>query len=195
MAYPSNLSLEEKLRSGHVRRWHIVAVAREQTVADHQYRTAVIAKAMLEAMNMFDWNSNRTINTMEWARIHDQPEAIIGDMPANSKAMHSPELAQAMFAVEAGIDSEWRELQECVHHPDGDPIAGLIVKVADLAEATNYIGIWGVGLHARQVWLQLRLAAYAAIDALVDYEDSVGQHRDALNKLIAPLLNSRQQHT
>jgi hypothetical protein len=89
------------------------------------------------------------------------------------------------------VDSVIAELDECVHHPDGCPIAGLVVKVADLAEATNYCGIFGLGDHATQVYRSLRALTYNALGDLLDYEDSMKQHYGPLHNLIRPLLDVR----
>ena len=155
------MNIAEKLRSGHVRRWHIVAVAREQTIADHMYRVGVIAEEILRILGLFDWNNNLTLNTMRWAAIHDRHEYLLGDLPTPGKTAIRNEwgnpgpYADIMDRVAGAVDPEAEELRVCVEEGGDCELAGRIVKFADLLEAMNYVGIFGVGSHARQVWVGL----------------------------------------
>lgn len=167
------MNLTEKLRSGHVRRWHIVAVSREQTIADHMHRVGVIAEEILQILGMFDWNFNITLNVMRWAAIHDRHEYLMGDLPTPTKEAIRVQLANSyggdVFELAAAdIDPEAEELRASIAE-DGDmPLAGRIVKYADLLEAMNYIGIFGCGSHAREVWAGLQDAAIQAAARVIE---------------------------
>lgn len=186
------LSLEEKLRAGHVRRWHIVAVAREQTIAEHMYRVQLITEALLRTIGLFNWDRSLTLNAMEWARVHDLPEVKLGDTPSNGKhLLHENGGKAAMVAAERQIDADIADLHECVSADGECPLAGLIVKVADLAEAANFCGIYGVGDHARRVYHGLRAQTFDALEKLIGYEDFLEKNRYALVQLVTSITDSR----
>lgn len=188
------MDLKQKMRAGHVRRWHIVAVSREQTVAEHMHRVGVIAEHILRSLGRFDWDSNLTLNTMRWAAIHDRVEAITGDVPTPTKddirsvcagRVDGDPFDRAFVAY----DPEAEELRSCIAEDGECPLAGRIVKYADLLEAVNYIGTFGCGSHAREVWEGLRRAALAAASRVVDslpWEESEA-HAGAVFGLVSEL--------
>lgn len=163
------MTLQQKLRAGHVRRWHIVAVAREQTVADHMHRVGVIAEEILRILGMFNWSDNLTLNVMRFAAIHDRHEFLLGDIPTPGKVLIADENKAPNNPIEDAactLDPEYSELVECFAQY---PLAGMIVKYADILEALNYVGIWGFGSHARQVWSEMAVLAVQACATLVDH--------------------------
>lgn len=183
------MNLTEKLRSGHVRRWHIVAVAREQTIADHMHRVGVIAEEILQRLGMFSWDNNLTLNVMRWAAIHDRHEFLLGDLPTPGKEAIRMELVRIVDGdpitlAAAKLDPEAEELRQCVEPEGACPLAGHIVKLADLLEAMNYVGIFGCGSHAREVWEGLQHAALQACATIVDNEQIADDRAEALFELI-----------
>lgn len=158
----NGLWMSEILRAGHVRRWHIVAMAREQTVADHMWRVQAITFQILKTIGHGTVDSNLFVNAMEWARIHDLPEVVIGDMPTNAKKglaafsdLDGNGGPNPMVSLERKLDDHWRMVHDTVCQESVCPEAGDIVKVADLAEACNYCKIFGLGDHARTVHMAL----------------------------------------
>lgn len=165
------LTLEQKMRAAHVRRWHIVATVREQTIAEHMYRVALITEELLRALGLLDWGNSITLNAMEWARVHDLHEVVMGDMPSNAKRMLGPAGADILDKTAHAVDQAVSDLAYCVS-PEGEcPLAGYIVKVADLAEACNWIRDFGAGAHARQVHDGLRQHLSRAIGELFRAHD------------------------
>src|SRR5688572_6730086 len=152
------MTLEQKLRSGHVRRWHIVAVSREQTIADHMHRVGILTEEILTILGRFSWESSLTLNAMRWAAIHDRHEFLLGDLPTPGKAaIRASEdwdapagKGDGITDAAAKIDPEAEDLRQCVEEGGACPLAGRIVKAADLLEAMNYIGVFGCGAHARE---------------------------------------------
>lgn len=197
------MNVLEKLRSGHVRRWHIVAVSREQTIADHMYRVGVIAEEILRILGYFSWDNNLTLNVMRWAAIHDRHEYLMGDLPTPTKEAIREQLAttygeDVFERAAADIDPEAEELRSCVAEDGECPLAGRIVKLADLLEAMNYIGIFGCGSHARSVWGGLLAKAADQIAAVAEADnlsaDSVtGKERiSALFALLHSLMEKQE---
>jgi 5'-deoxynucleotidase len=187
------------MRAGHVRRWHIVAMAREQTIGDHMYRVQLITEALLYALGAFSWNNNITLNAMEWARVHDLPEVIIGDIPTPGKtAIRESEdwdapagKGDGVTEAEDRVDGDIATLRACVTDIDECPLAGLVVKLADLCEAANYCGIYGLGQHARDTWWGLRAEAFLHLDKLCNYEVFVEDARRELREIVESLVNVR----
>ena len=186
------MKLTEKLRSGHVRRWHIVAVSREQTIADHMYRVGVIAEEVLKVLGYFSWNNNLTLNVMRWAAIHDRHEFLLGDLPTPGKTAIRVELAgtygdDVINLAAARMDPEGEELRACVEAGGDCPLAGHVVKYADLLEAMNYVGIFGCGSHAREVWGGLQHAALQACATIIDHDQVADDRAEAMFDLITQL--------
>lgn len=157
----AKLTLEEKLRTGAVRRWHIVPMAREQTIAEHAYRVTLIAEEILRVCGRFDWNSNYTLNVMRLAFIHDQHEVKTGDIPSPAK-LKLQEVAgfDVVAAVERKIDGEYAELAAlpgCVE----------IVALADTLEAMDHLGLYGAGPRAREVWETMYETIPAKVERIV----------------------------
>lgn len=190
------MNLTEKLRAGHVRRWHIVAVAREQTIAEHMHRVGVIAEEILRILGLFDWNSSLTLNTMRWAAIHDRHEFKLGDLPTPAKDLIRSFVGTEPFgdpidAAAAVLDPEAEELRQCVAATGECPLAGYIVKYADTLEAMNYVGIFGCGSHAAGVHHGLRNSANKAYNNLINHYDPGFDAASELHALIDQLAERR----
>lgn len=161
----SRMTLDQKLRTGHVRRWHIVATSRDQTVADHQHRVAILAEELLRTMGAFSWDSSLTLGVMRLAFLHDRHEVLIGDIPTPGKThLKCAGGAAILRAAETDVDAEYAELEE--YGRVGQPLAGAIVKLADLLESVNWLSIFGVGDHASQVLDGLVEAVLPALQAV-----------------------------
>lgn len=168
-----SLTLEQRLRTGHVRRWHIVAVAKEQTVADHSHRVGILVDHILNLFGHDDYASGVRLNAMEWARVHDHAEVMTGDMPSNAKQLYLEQLD--CIDVVHDIESKFLtpvqyDLMQSVSLGGDCPLAGVIVKVADMLEACNYLLVFGCGAHAERVRDDLfnRLMAYIAKHLLAE---------------------------
>lgn len=159
----NSLTLAEKLRSGVVRRWHIVPMAREQTIAEHMYRVQLIAEEILSQLGWLNWDSSITLNTMEWARIHDLPEVLIGDIPTPAKHLFGESVMVGVRVAEKGVDRTYKELEECVSPIGECPWAGYIVRLADIVEAANWASDWAIGQRGRAVAELLQREAINAV--------------------------------
>lgn len=76
-----------ELRLSIVKRWGIVKVSREQSVAEHSYNVAVITKRLCVKMfeNWREWYINFMVEAIE----HDQDEVYTGDIPSPCKTFSS----------------------------------------------------------------------------------------------------------
>lgn len=148
-------TLEQKLRTGHVKRWQIVRVAREQTIAEHMYRVYQIGWDIAMRMRI---SIERSYSVMMWALMHDLPEVVTGDIATPTKrAMRQAVPDQdPVHHIELSLDDEYRDTYCGLKQ--GDRIVLDIVKLADLLEAINFLMVEGMGTHAAEVEVGLREA-------------------------------------
>lgn len=139
-----SLTLYDYLRAGHVKRWHNVNVAREQTLAEHQYMVTIIALHLAQKMV---GDPKLTAQVVFHALFHDSPEIVLGDTPTPAKR----------FIREAVQDSDIFRAMELSLMPeipytgismDGSIESEKYVKLADRIEAAYWISENGVGQHA-----------------------------------------------
>ena len=124
------VNIQDMLRAGSVKRWHIVETARAQTLADHMFNVSVIA-TNLGMLLGYDQDMLRRISVA--AMLHDIDEVIEGDIPTPTKEKN-------------GINSDTPLLVRSL------PLkAQKLVKLADLIESYWFIKEFGVGRHAKQV--------------------------------------------
>ena len=130
------LTLADVFRAQHTTRWHILRESgRTQSVAEHSFNVALIAREVLSAV-CSDGPTGRANfevllpRVLEFALVHDLPEVVLGDTVTITKRQ-APE---AFVAMERRVD------------PDGaDFKAGLpkivldVVKVADLLDAIYHL--------------------------------------------------------
>lgn len=124
--------LKEGLRLSHVPRWSTVDRLKEQSVADHSFRVAIIA------LNLVDWlifKGIKEINrgkVVELAILHDIAESHTGDVPTpfkrNIKAIAGATAYQRLFPT--GHEGHLYEMD--------------VVKIADVMESITWIERYGI---------------------------------------------------
>jgi hypothetical protein len=124
----------------HLKRWNVVPLTREQSVAEHSHRVAVIAMAIVERFEQLDDTGNYTGmfdlgRILRWALVHDGPECLTGDLPSGVKRLLGTGPIQDM------------EDQLCPWFSDEEALINindeLIVKIADLIEANSWLALHG----------------------------------------------------
>lgn len=134
----------ERLRLCHVKRWHIVRVAREQTVAEHSYNVWVITDKLLEFC-AFSERERRL--ALEWALVHDEPEALFGDIPTSAKRA-SGKLDAAVGELNSSC-IRWATVRDMCDTENTHIRA--LVKIADTVEAIWFLRQEAVSYHAKTV--------------------------------------------
>lgn len=128
------LSLTEILRAQNVNRWNLIAVTREQSIAEHTFNVVMIARAICKALKIDD-------NLMTKAAIeHDLDEVITGDIPSPTKAMarqHEMDLGK-IEGAKKNCDRQ-------------QPLDKAILKFADLLESVHFLDNFGTGHRATAV--------------------------------------------
>jgi hypothetical protein len=148
-------SIVDLMKTGHVKRWQIVRVAREQTIAEHMYRVWALVRPM--AQTAF---RDRIMVSMaeEWALIHDQPEVVTGDLATPTKAAireavpHDDPIRRVELSLDAYYGGVYTSLKA------NWPEVLALVKMADVIEAVAFLRVEGLGRHAAEVETGLKEA-------------------------------------
>lgn len=128
------IALNDLLALSHVPRWSIVPHLRPQSVAEHSFRVACIARELCRLVGC----SSIAENAIEWAILHDAVESRTGDIPGTVKF----DKAATELTAMPGFEAEMRKFFAVEFD---------MVKMADLIETATYIVMYGVGEHARRV--------------------------------------------
>lgn len=133
-------STAEFLRASHITRWGIVQTARQQNIAEHQYRVWLLVQ---------HWGSHAGLNVVEkrcagqLALIHDLPEIRTGDAPTPHK---TPEIKAYLAGIERQILPELFHVERHASARVKD-----FIKFCDTAEAVLFLKVNGLGKHAADV--------------------------------------------
>ena len=144
-----NIDLELALRVTEVKRWTIVKLSRDQSLADHSYRVWLIARAIYKAMMPIPHNSGDAHLLEELALTHDLHEVLTGDFPATMKTVHPT----AIKTLEDVARTKMGLASTAAH--DGTLVAH-IIKIADLAEALLFLYQNGGYRDRMAVWERVR---------------------------------------
>jgi 5'-deoxynucleotidase len=149
-----SLTTAEQLRACHVRRWHIVQVAREQTLAEHSFAVAVIAGSLAAAMRWTGlMQNNLQLKLLQWSLSHDIIEVRTGDTPTPFKRVLEQAGGKGVFEkAEDLVDSDYAGAYRQIRGTDIE----VIVKLADQIEAIYFLQDNGIGAHAIRVLDGLR---------------------------------------
>lgn len=161
----TTLTLYDFLRAGHIKRWHNVNVAREQTVAEHSYMVTLIALHMFNRTVDVRTDKETALHVVLRALFHDSPEIVAGDMPTPAKRFMR-ELTGDSTIFEK-VDDALMPTLPYLGTPMGDSKLGRFIKMADAIEGAHWIGENGVGKHAQIV----AAAGWRRVEDLVEMYD------------------------
>jgi hypothetical protein len=157
------------LRLSTISRWQIVETLKPQSVAEHSYRTWVLARDLYGHMTQINHNSFEHDGVLMWALEHDLDEVQSGDLPSTVK--------DVLEEISPGITKQLKE--RLLHDARLTSVAGrmrglantyaaIVVKIADIAESIIFISRYALnpaeGLLVR-AYLQGKL-----LDVLADAE-------------------------
>lgn len=158
------MKLAQQMRAQHVKRWGIVQVAREQTIAEHMYGVAVIAGHLATQMRWPGLDDPlRQLMLLRWALGHDLIEVLTGDLASPFKSQAKMLNRTFVEQVEDSMSMWCGNLRNKVR----DTEVEMIVKLADMIEALNFIVDNGIGQHAREVEVDIRVRM---TDMVFEYE-------------------------
>jgi 5'-deoxynucleotidase len=137
------LSLYDYLRAGHVKRWHIVNTATQQSIAEHSYLVSIIAMHLAKLMGC---TAEHVMQTGIRALFHDITEIRTGDIPTPAKKMIKGIDPLIFDRIESYLmpDNPYSATQNSTDEAASD----LCIKLADAIEAAHWIRENGLGRHA-----------------------------------------------
>lgn len=164
-----NMSIKDRLRLSSIKRWHMLDTTRVQTVADHSYGVAIVAREIWAVVSgSFDACSDTcTLGAVLSAALdHDADEVYTGDC-------HNPRrLSVEEFA--ARFKQHWVSCD----------LTKRIVKLADLIEARHTVTQIGIGEYANAIkWSYNRCIDWA----ISHFVDGLGLQPDAEEALVTSL--------
>ena len=129
--------LQDLLNLSNTKRWTIRPTLRDQSVAEHSFRVAVIAMEICRALNQDGLPSSNVIeyHVLVWALVHDGPEAETGDIPYTAKRNIPDEMVER---IEHKLCPWYEQFERRIHPPE---LA--IIKIADKVEEVLYLREWG----------------------------------------------------
>ena len=142
----TNISIKDRLRLSSVKRWHMLDTTRVQTVADHSYGVAVIAREIWSAIpDAVGGSGSCTLAVVLCMALdHDVEEIFTGDC-------HNPR--------KLDVDEFAEKFKRCWISSD---LSRRIVKLADLVEARQTIMQIGADGYAINIkWSYCRCIGWA----------------------------------
>jgi putative nucleotidyltransferase with HDIG domain len=147
------MNIDELLRAQYVKRFHIVHTVKHQSVAEHCFNVAMIAREIAMEMGL---DSSKMIMM---ALFHDIDEVITGDIPTPTKER----------AKQQGVDLNDNGIE--VPYQKFGPVVIKIVKIADYIEAMSFLRVNGVGLHASSVGVGIQKHMEGYLTEHFNYEE------------------------
>lgn len=127
-----------------VHRWNVVKTLRQQSVAEHSFAVAVIAKEICIRLGQVD---DAFVSDVLWQSLtHDRPEILTGDIDGKFKRDY-PE-------VKVAVDKAEKQAFGRGFMVDS-PTVSAVVKLADRIEGLSWIITWGRGVRADDVRREL----------------------------------------
>ena len=130
------MKLNDMMRAQHVKRFHIVNTTKSQSVAEHSFNVALLAREIAIKMGFDSENIDKVTLA---AMFHDMDEVITGDIPTPTKLRFK----------EKGVDLNNNGIE--VPYQSGSDSVNRIVKIADYIEAAWFLEENGSGRHAESV--------------------------------------------
>lgn len=137
-------NVRNMLRLTTIKRWQIVEMLKEQSVAEHVYRVFILVRDLLDDLEDIPHNSFEHQAAQLWAIVHDMEEVFTGDMPATVK--------QVLEKLSPGIGKKLKEEILTVHFPTlltqtrglDNTVTAIYVKVAEIVEQILYVNEYAV---------------------------------------------------
>lgn len=124
-----DFTFEQVMRLSNLKRWGIVEMSREQSVAEHSYNVAMISAYIVDQLP----NEVKTAQLREivinWSLVHDLPELVTGDIPTPIKEL-----------IRTSLDGAEEDLfPQLMNYKKGhSSLAMAVCKAADLMDAIQY---------------------------------------------------------
>lgn len=189
----AELTLKDKMRAAHVKRWHIVRTLREQNIAEHSFIVMLIAMEILKRSGN-DPDQRGAIHgelgydTLRWAMWHDLLEIKTGDIATPTKRRIEALSPELLESIEKEFSPEYARISA-----DTTKTVKMVVKMADMIEAVAFISEEGSGGHAAEVKEYLHGALAKYIDSIpYSYYHVFGKAAESIANELGIALEARK---
>lgn len=179
---PINLNMRDVYRASDVKRWGIVKTLRAQSVAEHSYQVAMIARRLCLGYGL---DSDQTARVVWAALVHDLSEVLTGDVPTPTKRLFiGKRLDQFEQRIQFCGEPTCTILNTGQGEAQGVPIER-IVKMADVIEAIAFLTLNSCSDHGDEIREQLnrKLHDYGCDVALSVLDETLHAENTTLDKI------------
>ncbi len=140
----SSLTIRDKLRTQHAKRWHTVAMFIDQSVAGHSHSGGIIAEELLVLLfktAKLDLSIEDRYVALKYFQAHDFPELITGDQPSPYKRFleeHIDGYKEIVEEIECKLVPEFKVFKEIFKEK---PYLKYVCKLADIIEGVSFSAI------------------------------------------------------
>lgn len=138
-----DFSFQDVMNLSNIKRWGIIDMSREQSVAEHSYNVTMISLYIIGNMDFEDPDGILEYMTINWALVHDLPEIASGDIPTPMKAF----LKDSIDQMEKEKYLNWYEFKETVN----GSLSQKIVKIADFVDAIQFAEKYCIDLRKDKI--------------------------------------------
>ena len=164
-----DFTLEEIMRLSSIKRWSVIEMSRDQSVAEHSYNVAMISMAITKELGFSNFLSN---HILEWSLLHDLPELVTGDIPTPTK--------RHMLDI---INEMEKELFPKLTGKKSINIYAVapVVKIADYIDAIQYAKKFCIDSRKEKIVTEMKSNLFSSTCDATRY---FGFHRINLHKVI-----------
>ena len=171
MSRALDFSFDEVMRLSSIKRWAIVEMSQEQSVAEHSYNVAMISMMLIdEVEEEGDVEAPELFMSLFWSLVHDLPELLTGDIPTPAKKhMDLDKLDQENFPI------YWEVKRRTMITS-----TATIVKAADCIDALQFAKKFCIDSRREEIIKDIEDNLYAMLDKKGDVRVS-----QAVGRLLA----------
>ena len=147
----NNLTLADKMRAAHVKRWHLVRTLREQNIAEHSFVVMLIATEIMKRSDrdcdqMGAIHGEMGYTLLRWAMWHDLLEVKTGDLATPFKKRLNEAVPGVLDMIEEEFSTDFVKISDST----GQTVK-MVVKMADMIEAITFYMEDGHGARKEEV--------------------------------------------
>lgn len=150
-----DFEFDQVMRLSSIRRWGIVEMSADQSVAEHSYNVAMISGVIASRIGL---SPHAKCQVIEWALCHDLTELITGDIPSSLKKACPGSIKEVEMATCPLISKESEKVS---------PEVKSLVKVADYIDAIQFAQKFCVDSRKEAIMAELVIRMNDVIDSAV----------------------------
>lgn len=135
-----SLTLADAARARRTKRWHMLSVSEECSLASHSFMVAMIAESLVNEVAP-NTSENIRYHLLKYCLIHDLDETVLGDWPGHVKAYlkdNYPDVKSVFDRLSVEVNPmAQKHLRELPEH------LLLLIEIADKLEALFFIETFG----------------------------------------------------